>query len=309
MNIKKNQKNTLLGAIITTIIILMLIVCGDNSQIFKTLTSATNGNVNSETIENLKNVTIVTGNDCISKIPGDNSLRVYCFDVGQGDSILITNNNQTMLIDASTNEMGQRVVEYLNELGINRIDYLIGTHPHEDHIGGLDDVIKNFDIGTIYMPNVIANTRTYEDVLDAISQKNLKVTTPKIGDKFNIGYANCEIMSIGNNKDDYNNCSIVVEMEFNDVKYLFTGDAEEEVESSRNWPQVDILKVGHHGSNTSSSKAFLNQIHPKVALISVGKGNSYGHPTQNTLKRLNNIGAKIYRTDENETILLIEKGE
>ena len=295
---KKSQKNTIIGSIITVIILIILTITGNGSQIFKSTTSATNDNVSSEVLDNLENVSIQTGNDCISTIPQDNNLRVYCLDVGQGDSILITNNNKTMLIDASTNEMGSRVVKYLNDLGIKKIDYLVGTHPHEDHIGGLDNVIKNFDIGTIYMPNVVATTKTFE-----------KVTSPKTGDKFTVGNAECEVMSIRNDKDDYNNCSIVIKMDFNNVSYLFTGDAEESVESSRKWPHIDVLKVGHHGSNTSSSKNFLEQIKPEVALISVGQGNTYGHPTQATLKRLSNIGAKIYRTDENGTILLIEKGE
>ena len=306
---KKSQKNTIIGSIITVIILIILTITGNGSQIFKSTTSATNDNVSSEVLDNLENVSIQTGNDCISTIPQDNNLRVYCLDVGQGDSILITNNNKTMLIDASTNEMGSRVVKYLNDLGIKKIDYLVGTHPHEDHIGGLANVIKNFDIGTIYMPNVVATTKTFEEVIDAISAKKLKVTSPKTGDKFTVGNAECEVMSIRNDKDDYNNCSIVIKMDFNNVSYLFTGDAEESVESSRKWPHIDVLKVGHHGSNTSSSKKFLEQIKPEVALISVGQGNTYGHPTQATLKRLSNIGAKIYRTDENGTILLIEKGE
>ena len=306
---KKSQKNTIIGSIITVIILIILTITGNDSQIFKSTTSATNDNVSSEVLDNLENVSIQTGNDCISTIPQDNNLRVYCLDVGQGDSILITNNNKTMLIDASTNEMGSRVVKYLNDLGIKKIDYLVGTHPHEDHIGGLDNVIKNFDIVTIYMPNVVATTKTFEEVIDAISAKKLKVTSPKTGDKFTVGNAECEVMSIRNDKDDYNNCSIVIKMDFNNVSYLFTGDAEESVESSRKWPHIDVLKVGHHGSNTSSSKKFLEQIKPEVALISVGQGNTYGHPTQATLKRLSNIGAKIYRTDENGTILLIEKGE
>lgn len=306
---KKSQKNTIIGSIITVIILIILTITGNDSQIFKSTTSATNDNVSSEVLDNLENVSIQTGNDCISTIPQDNNLRVYCLDVGQGDSILITNNNKTMLIDASTNEMGSRVVKYLNDLGIKKIDYLVGTHPHEDHIGGLDNVIKNFDIGTIYMPNVVATTKTFEEVIDAISAKKLKVTSPKTGDKFTVGNAECEVMSIRSDKDDYNNCSIVIKMDFNNVSYLFTGDAEESVESSRKWPHIDVLKVGHHGSNTSSSKKFLEQIKPEVALISVGQGNTYGHPTQATLKRLSNIGAKIYRTDENGTILLIEKGE
>lgn len=313
---KQNQKNSTISIAIAVIVIIIALIGGNNIPgLNKYVATATNNilsekdneNINSENINNLENVKITTGNGCISKIPNDNTLRVYCLDVGQGDSILINNNGKTMLIDASTNDMGNTVVKYLQSLGIKKIDYLVGTHPHEDHIGGLDDVINNFDIGTIYMPKVQTNTKTYEDVLDAIANKNLKVTTPKIGDTFSIGDASCEIMAIGNNKDDYNGCSIVIKMESNGVSYLFTGDANETEEATRKWPKIDILKVGHHGSSTSSSQSFLNQIQPKVALISVGTGNSYGHPTESTLKRLTKIGAKIYRTDEKQTILVSEQ--
>ena len=172
------------------------------------------------------------------------------------------------------------------------------------------EIKNNTDIEKTNMENYkVILVDDEEEVIDAISAKKLKVTSPKTGDKFTVGNAECEVMSIRNDKDDYNNCSIVIKMDFNNVSYLFTGDAEESVESSRKWPHIDVLKVGHHGSNTSSSKKFLEQIKPEVALISVGQGNTYGHPTQATLKRLSNIGAKIYRTDENGTILLIEKGE
>lgn len=304
---KKIKNNSIIGTILAVVIIIAFALFGNDTQILNMLTSSASDNVESESVENLENISIITGNDCISKIPEDEYLRVYCLDVGQGDSILIVNEGKTMLIDASTNEMGSTVVKYFDQLGISKIDYLIGTHPHEDHIGGLDNVIKNFDIGTIYMPKVAATTKTYEDVIDAIADKNLKVTTPKIGDTFNVGNANCEVMYVGNNTEDYNECSIVIKMNFNDVSYLFTGDADENVEKSREWPEVDILKVGHHGSSTSSTSKFLNQIKPKVALISAGEGNKYGHPTQSALNRLNNIGAKVYRTDENETILILEK--
>ena len=120
-------------------------------------------------------------------LEGEDILQIHFFDVGQADSTLIISDNKTMLIDAGTNEMGTKVVANIKKLGIEKIDYLIGTHPHEDHIGGLDDVIKNFEIGTIYMPKVQTNTKTFEDVLDAITEKNLTVTTPKEGDKFELG--------------------------------------------------------------------------------------------------------------------------
>lgn len=305
---KKNTgKNGIIGSVIAIVIVILMAIFGFDTDVSDFLTAQASNNLNVETVANLDNITITTGNDCIARIPEDEYLRLYCFDVGQGDSILIVNNGKTMLIDASTNEMGSRVVKYLQDLGISKIDYLVGTHPHEDHIGGFDNVIENFDIGTIYMPKVSANTKTFEDVVDAVAEKNLKVTTPSIGDKFNIGNANCEIMYIGNNKDDFNECSIVIQMEFNGTKYLFTGDSNYNVENSRAWEEIDILKVGHHGSSSSTTKSFLDQTKPKIALIPVGKDNSYGHPTESALKRLNNIGAKIYRTDEDETIMILEK--
>ena len=303
---KGNKSGGLIGSIIAIIIIIAIALFGGNTDLLNVLTASASDNVNVENVESLENVTITTGNSCISNIPNDGALRVYCLDVGQGDSILISNNGKNMLIDASTNEMGGRVVDYLNKLGIKRIDYLVGTHPHEDHIGGLDNVIKNFDIGTIYMPKVAANTKTYEDVIDAISSKKLKVTTPKVGDTFSVGDASCEVMAIGNNTEDLNACSIVIKLDYDDVSYLFTGDAEGSVESARDWPEIDILKVGHHGSSTSSTANFLKQIKPKIALISCGAGNSYGHPHQKAVERLTKIGAKIYRTDESETILVTQ---
>ena len=299
---EKNNKGSVVGSIITIAILVIFAAFGmNNSNVYTTQAQ------DSEQVEGLNDVTIYVGNNVISKLPNDNNLRVYCFDVGQGDSILIVNEGKTMLIDASTNQMESTVVKYLQDLGIKKIDYLVGTHPHEDHIGGLDNVIKNFSIGKFYMPKKSANTKTYEDVLDAAISNNLKITSPKIGDKFKVGNANCEVMSVIDDADDTNDCSIVIQMEFNGVKYLFTGDAGTAVEKSRNWEQVDILKVGHHGSKTSSTKAFLDQIKPKVALISVGKDNDYGHPTEAAIKRLTNVGAKIYRTDESETILALQE--
>ena len=159
------------------------------------------------------------------------------------------------------------------------------------------------------MPNVPATTKTYEDVLKAVASKKLKITTPNVGDIFYVGDAKCEVMAVGDNKKEFNECSIVIKMDFNGVSYLFTGDANDVVEASRSWPEIDILKVGHHGSRTSTTTEFLNQIKPKIALISVGKDNKYGHPTEDALSRLTNIGSKIYRTDEDETILITEQKE
>ena len=233
--------------------------------------------------------------------------------MGQADSILVQSNGMNMLIDAGTNDMGKTVVKDLQTLDIKKIDVLIGTHPHEDHIGGLDDVIKNFDIGTIYMPKVQTNTKTFEDVLDAINEKGLKITSPDVGYKFNVGNAVCEVMNCGTGtseeKSNLNLSSIVIRMTYGEQSFLFMGDAEKENEETRTWPQTNVLKVGHHGSNTSSSQSFLDQVKPQIAVISVGKGNKYGHPKQVILDRLNKMGIKIYRTDESGTIKITCDGK
>ncbi len=233
-------------------------------------------------------------------------------DVGQADSTLIISDKKTMLIDAGTNEMGEKVVENIKKLGIERIDYLIGTHPHEDHIGGLDDVIKNFEIGIIYMPKIQTNTKTFEDVLDAIVEKNLTITIPKKGEKFILGKAECEIMLCGTGtkeeKENLNLSSIVTKVTYGNQNYLFMGDAEKENEQSRTWTKVNVLKVGHHGSDTSSSVKFLEQVEPQIAIISVGKNNTYGHPKQVILDRLNKIGSVVYMTKDKGNILIESDG-
>lgn len=243
----------------------------------------------------------------------DEFLKIYFLDVGQADSTLIINNNQTMLIDAGNNEDGNLIVKFIKSLGIEKIDYLVGTHAHEDHIGGMDDIINNFNIGTVYLPYTTektTTTKTFEDVLDSLIAKKLSITTANIGDKFTLGNTNCEIMYVDNSEpEDTNDQSICIRLEFKNESFLFMGDASGKVEKARNWPQTNVLKVAHHGSKTSTSKEFLKQVKPQIAIISVGKDNSYKHPSEQVLERLESIKAKIYRTDELGTILLISDGD
>lgn len=243
-------------------------------------------------------------------------LQIYFFNVGQADCILVRSNGKNMLIDAGDNEDGPLLVKYIKKLGINKIDYLIGTHVHEDHIGGMDNIIKEFDIGEIYIPYTTNKSKRkfYEDVINEVKQKELSINYKKSGDKFELGEAKCEIKSIDNSdptsSSKINSTSIVIQMEANNNKYLFMGDAEDDVETNSKitWEDIDVLKVGHHGSDTSSTEQFINKVLPEMAVISVNSNtNSYGHPSKTVIKRLQDKECEIYRTDMNGTILLINE--
>lgn len=244
-------------------------------------------------------------------------LIIHYLDLGQADSILLElPNNEIMLIDAGNNSDGQKLVNYLREQGIDTIDYLIGTHPHADHIGGLDDVIENFVIGRIYMPEVIHTTKTFEDVLLAVQRKGKKITPARTG----VSIIDDPVLQIyflspiSNNYKDLNHYSAVVKVDFLDKSFLFTGDAEkineeEMIEKYGVKLKSHILKVGHHGSNTSTSEEFIEKVVPDYAVISVGKDNSYGHPSALVIQRLQNHGVKIYRTDLQGTIIARSDGQ
>jgi len=241
------------------------------------------------------------------------NLSVHFIDVGQADSILVMlPSKENMLIDAGNNDDGEEVVKYLKSQNIKKIDYLVGTHPHEDHIGGLDTVINAFKIGKVYMPKVTHTSKTYEDVLYALKSKGLKVISAKAGvNIISLDNLNIDILAPCEDKyEELNNYSAVIKLTYYNNKFLFMGDAEALVEKQITADvSANVLKVSHHGSNTSSSKDFLEKVSPHIAVISVGKNNDYNHPHKTILDRLKGVKAKVLRTDNSGTIVIESDGE
>ena len=252
----------------------------------------------------------------------DGILRVTFLDVGNADcSIIEYPDGKVMMIDAGNNDDGDDIVSYLRSRNILRIDYLIGTHPHEDHIGGLDRVIDEFDVGTLYMPripnNYVPSTKTYNSVLKSVQNKGLKITSPSSGDSV---CEDCEVDAIFLNqpdenlaKDNMNEYSLVLKLTYGYTSFLFTGDAEKDNEYSilneyGDYVASDVLKVGHHGSSTSSTQEWLDAVSPRIVLIPCGENNDYGHPHDKVIKRLEALGAKIYRSDKNGTVVMESDG-
>ncbi|MBZ9633100.1 ComEC/Rec2 family competence protein [Clostridium sp. FP1] len=268
-----------------------------------------NAKVVAETTTTTENIAVNT-----SKTEVIGELKVHYINVGQADSILIQQGSNSMLIDAGNNSDDKLVVDYLKKQGVEKIDVLIGTHTDEDHIGGLDTVIKTFDIGKIYMPKVTKTTDTYKDVVTAIKAKNMKVSAPKVGETFKIGNSECTIIAPNaETYDNSNNYSIVTKLKYGNNSFIFMGDAESISEGQILQKQLDIsadvIKIGHHGSKTSTGQKFLEKVNPKFAVISCGKGNSYGHPQQETMTLLKSKNIPVYRTDEVGTIIVTSNGK
>lgn len=246
---------------------------------------------------------------------GGENLVVHYLDVGQGDSIFVElPNDQTMLIDSGENYHGASIIEYMNDCGHDKIDFLIGTHPHSDHIGSMAYIVRNYDIGSVYLPNAANNSYSYEKLLEAIKKKGLKVKNGKAGvnilNDSDLGL-NINILAPVTTKDvkNLNNTSIVLKIEYRDTGFIFMGDAEKgELKSITADMSADVLKVGHHGSDTSTPQTLVDAVDPKIAVISVGEDNEYGHPNPKTLTRLEEHGCEIYRTDEQNTIAVTSDG-
>ena len=242
----------------------------------------------------------------------NNDLKVHYLDVGEADSIFIElPNGETMLIDAGEAQDEEKIADYIENLNYDTINYVIGTHPHADHIGGLAYIIKNFEVKNIYMPKVAANTKTYENLLKTIKSKSLSITVAEKDKKIiNTENLKAYFLAPENKKyDELNNYSAILKIVFQDKSFLFMGDSEASVEKTLTDVSADVIKVGHHGSNTSSSSGFIKKVNPEIAVISVGENNKYDHPDKDVIKAYEKLGAKIYRTDINGNIVISTDGE
>ncbi len=245
----------------------------------------------------------------------DGVLRVNYIDVGQADSILIQSpNGRNMLIDAGETK-DKAVIDYLNSRNVKKLDVIVATHPHEDHISEMAEVVKNFDVGEFYMPKKQHTTKTFEKMVDAVLSKNITVNEAKAGISINFDEnIKCDIIApCGSDYDNLNNWSAVIKLSYGNTSFIFTGDAEDisekEIIGSGVDIKADVLKVGHHGSHSSTTKSFLEKIAPKYAVISAAKVNDYGHPHKETISLLNDFGVKIFGTYDCGNIVAVSNGQ
>lgn len=249
-------------------------------------------------------------------VPDGDVLKVHYVDVGQGDCQLIVSSSETVLIDCGEREYCDKVIDYIKALGIDKLDYVVVSHPHTDHMGGMSYILDEFDIGTVIMPKIkdslMPTTNAFQRMLKSIDAKGIKVDYAEVGKRYGIGGASMTVLSPVKDYDDLNNYSVAVKISHGENTFLFTGDIEKQAEtdilSSGSDVSATVLKAAHHGSGSSSCKEFIDAVNPKYVVIEVGKGNDYGHPHKETLNRIKNRGLKLFRTDVNGNIVFTSTG-
>lgn len=253
--------------------------------------------------------------ETITDVP-DSDFSVTFLDVGQGDCSVIRSGGQTMLIDGGEPENADKIINFLKENSITKLDYVVATHPHSDHIGALPEVIDNIKVENVIIPEIaeenVPTSKIYEDFLLAVQKSEANVIAAEPANKYSLGDANFKILAPVTDDEELNNMSVVLKMTFGNTSFLFTGDAEKKVENALldldTDLSADVIKIGHHGSSTSTSDKFLKAVSPEIAVISVGEDNRYGHPNYETIERLAKYGIKTYMTKDDGDIVITSDG-
>ena len=246
-------------------------------------------------------------------LPEGSSFQVHYIDVGQADAALIICDGKAMLIDGGNAEDSNLIYTYLKKHNIGHLDYIICTHAHEDHVGGMSGALEYATAGMAYSPVTSYDTKAFRNFTSALSKRGVTLSVPTVGTEFTLGSASCQILAVNTDTKDTNNTSIVLRIVYGQTSFLFTGDAEKAVEDvliDSNFPlKSTVLKVGHHGSDSSSSYQFLREVMPEYSVICVGKENSYGHPTNDVLSRLRDADVTLYRTDMHGDVICTSDGK
>lgn len=246
------------------------------------------------------------------EVTEDSTFSVHFVDVGQADCALVSCDGQYMLIDGGNAEDSDLVYTYLKEQNVTHLDYLVATHLHEDHIGGLSSAPYAATIGTALAPETSGTTKVYKNLVKSLSTRDVELTIPEAGSEFLLGSARVRVLGPVKEYTDTNNTSLVLAVDYGQTTFLFTGDMEREAEldlvESGVLLSATVLKVGHHGSSSSTCYPFLREVMPQYAVISVGEDNSYGHPNEEVLSRLSDADSTVYRTDLSGTIIAHSDG-
>lgn len=248
----------------------------------------------------------------VKTVVDDGGLTVHYIDVGQADAELLECGGEYMMIDGGNAADSSLVVSYLNDLGINRLKYVVATHAHEDHLGGLSGILSQYTADNVFCSQTSYSTKVFNNFKKYTENQGKEIQVPNVGDVYTLGNSEIKVLGPVKETNDMNNRSIVLRVTYGNTAFLFEGDAEREEEqdilNSGADVSADVLKVGHHGSSTSTTYPYLREVMPEYAVISCGKNNKYGHPHEETLSKLRDAGVKVYRTDESGHIVIHSDG-
>ena len=304
------QKSKLLLLILILTMVFSLVACTDYQSVSDDILSQEEKPLYSET-QNLSNST-PPSESSPPDIGADSKFEVHFIDVGQADAALVFSDDETMLIDGGNPQDSSLIAAYLKKYNISHLNYIVCSHAHDDHVGGLPGALSVATVDAVYAPKTENDIKAYSSFKSKVAAQGLSITNPSPGDTFQFGSSTVLLGPVHENVSDLNDTSIVIKITYGDTSFLFTGDAERDEEQSilaQNYDlSATVLKVGHHGSGDSTTYPFLREIMPEYGIISVGE-NNYGHPTEETLSRLRDADVKVYRTDMQGDIIVSSNGK